>query len=145
MGVHSEHSAMPFRICVVLLLFENALRALASTGQSGCPCIDGTSKLAKFKTGSCGSKGFLEYKPSGAATSFCYDPKWGSSSCIAHDQKKWSTTGTPQPFCFKDAAGTKVKSPPSWCADKWCWVDKHNCNLPAMRSTFFPDSGLYYS
>ena len=63
--------------------------------------------------------------------------RYGTESCAAHDTSL-------QPYCA-DAAGRPLADAPSWCANRWCWVDQNNCNQPTDQTTYFPGVELSYS
>ena len=49
------------------------------------------------------------------------------------------------PDVCADEFGVPLTDAPSWCADSWCWVNADTCKTGVAESTYFPDSGLFYS
>ena len=124
------HGRQPFsRAAMALALVAYTL---ASTGHQNCPCVDARHHLP-LTTGGCLAptcNSPLEKAVAGG----CVTGSYGSSSCNAWDQEV--------PEC-------QVSSPPSYCAERWCYVDASQCRLSTTRyerSRYFPDvDGLFYS
>ena len=94
-------------------------------GKLSCPCIDTWAWDAYVDNG--------KLKVALGDEDLSYNLSYGLSTCKAWDYEL-------RPFC----AGLPANAtPPAWCAEKWCYVDGHNCNLIASQSQYFSD--LHYS
>ena len=93
-----------------------------STGLATCPCLSGSTTLPN------GGTVLL------AGKTYDYPASYGLGTCEKHDE-------TLAPYC---SVGTG-RSPPEWCADTWCYVDKDTCNRVNLKSSYFVDVDLYYS
>ena len=49
------------------------------------------------------------------------------------------------PDTCADEFGVPLDDAPSWCADSWCFVNPDTCFTDVVESSYFPDSGLFYS
>eukprot|EP00929_Paragymnodinium_shiwhaense_P080500 TRINITY_DN41992_c0_g1_i1.p1 TRINITY_DN41992_c0_g1~~TRINITY_DN41992_c0_g1_i1.p1 ORF type:complete len:760 (-),score=83.33 TRINITY_DN41992_c0_g1_i1:310-2589(-) len=102
----------------------------SASGNSKCPCItlDPSSSFPDYVRG-----GQLAYRPGGDQTEYLYPLTYGSTECKTHDAGL-------QPLCNQGSRS------PSWCAEKWCYVDRAACSFIVSRSAFFPEArNLYYS
>lgn len=100
---------------------------ISPTGQAGCKCIEWAGLDGYVVDGS------LIYRPSGSSSYYNYPSNYGNMECKAHDQNL-------PPFC--------QSSPPAWCAQKWCYVNKAQCTgsgIQTYRSSLFSDGNVYYS
>jgi len=96
-------------------------------GLSTCRCKEWEPRLEQYVQG-----GQLIYRPTGSGAEHVYPPDYGFVSCERWDEGL-------APSC--DSA-----SPPSWCADEWCYIDKAACTGAVyMDSHYFPAAGLSFS
>lgn len=98
---------------------------LSSTGLPTCPCVE-WANLGQYQVGNA-----IRYTPKGQDTGYDYPLNYGNLECKAHDSRL-------PPFC-------DVESPPAWCAQKWCYVDKDDCSIVPYRSFLFEGSDAHYS
>eukprot|EP00435_Cladocopium_sp_Y103_P024528 s4354_g6.t1 len=98
---------------------------LNSTGLLTCPCVE-WANLGQYRVGNA-----IRYIPKGQDTGYDYPLNYGNLECKAHD------SGLP-PFC-------NIESPPAWCVQKWCYVDKTDCSIVPYRSFMFEGSDAHYS
>jgi len=113
------------------------LLARGQTAKTECPCASVASQLPQEPAGclsaSCDSP--LSKLKGVAAVGGCVSTTYGSDTCGAWDQS--------MPEC-------QGASPPSYCAQRWCYVDPTVCRLSELRyekSSYFPTLSprLFYS
>ena len=109
----------PF-IMMRLLLLLTSLASAALAQLSSCQCL----------TSYPGSVSPSDGVTIGGAT-FFYPATYGLSTCAPHDSNL-------APVC-------NGATPPAWCSNRWCYVDRTQCSLPAVASSYFPGTTLYYS
>ena len=97
----------------------------SSTGLSTCPCVE-WANLGQYRVGD-----VIRYTPKGQDTGYDYPLNYGNLECKAHDSGL-------APWC-------NVISPPAWCEQKWCYVDKDACSIVPYRSFLFEGSDAHYS
>ena len=110
------------------------LLARGQTAQTECPCASVSAQLPQEPAGclsaSCNSP--LSKLNHGLG---CVSATYGSDTCGAWDQSM---------------PGCQGASPPSYCAQRWCYVDPAVCRSSSLRyekSSYFPTLSprLYYS
>lgn len=93
-------------------------------GLNTCRCLE-WSGLDEHITA-----GKLIYTPPGSKTSYQYPSDYGTPTCKAHDKSL-------PPFCDRP-------SPPDWCFQKWCFVDKQQCTgVQLYDSSYWPGKTHY--
>ena len=125
------HQMLRLTLCALL-----ALLARGQTAEAECPCASVSAQLPQEPAGclsaSCDSP---LSKLKGVTAVGCVSTTYGSDTCSAWDQT--------MPEC-------QVASPPSYCAQRWCYVDPTVCRLSELRyekSSYFPTISprLFYS
>jgi Mg-chelatase subunit ChlD len=115
-----------------LLALTLAVAIQAQGGSDDCQCIE-WAELDQYIVGDLDT-GHLVYAPAGeSGPQYKYPVNYGNAVCKTHDKDL-------PPMCTKTDA-------PSWCGQKWCYVDKAKCNLAVIKTQFFknaPDP-LYFS
>lgn len=114
------------RVLVLLTLPWACYSDGSPTGMTTCPCVEWVN-LNNYQVSN-----VIRYTPKGQSTGYDYPLNYGNLQCQAHDSGL-------APFCD----GT---SPPAWCTQKWCYVDKSTCTgVVAYKSFLFENSDAYYS
>eukprot|EP00747_Dinoflagellata_sp_TGD_P072967 gnl/TRDRNA2_/TRDRNA2_157697_c0_seq2.p1 gnl/TRDRNA2_/TRDRNA2_157697_c0~~gnl/TRDRNA2_/TRDRNA2_157697_c0_seq2.p1 ORF type:complete len:242 (-),score=37.07 gnl/TRDRNA2_/TRDRNA2_157697_c0_seq2:77-802(-) len=112
--------------CIFLCV---SFACMATAFEKICPCIEWAGLDQYLEDNK-----QLVYRPSGTnGSAYLYPPNYGNVDCKAHDEGL-------EPLCDKASA-------PSWCAQKWCYVNPSDCTgVSTSRSTFFPgEQNLFYS
>ena len=122
--------------------------SMASEGSAGCRCIQTLPAglpIADVPDASGASPSLtvdLSHRPdivvahSGGV--FNYPLHYGLGSCRQWDQLQPPDCASPN--------GTMLPDPAPWCSMQWCWVDPAECDqADAAGSSYFPDSGAFYS
>jgi len=100
---------------------------------SSCPCISKVPqrlRRAIYPNASCMLMRGPTYTGRPDEPDYCYPPDYGLGRCDAWDEAL-------RPYCA-GAGGRPRFDAPSWCTDRWCYVDKGNCQLPADRMDVTP-------
>eukprot|EP00747_Dinoflagellata_sp_TGD_P072966 gnl/TRDRNA2_/TRDRNA2_157697_c0_seq1.p1 gnl/TRDRNA2_/TRDRNA2_157697_c0~~gnl/TRDRNA2_/TRDRNA2_157697_c0_seq1.p1 ORF type:complete len:233 (-),score=37.88 gnl/TRDRNA2_/TRDRNA2_157697_c0_seq1:41-739(-) len=111
--------------CIFLCV---SFACMATAFEKICPCIEWAGLDQYLMDNK------LVYRSSGTnGAEYLYPKNYGNVECKAHDEGL-------KPLCDKASA-------PSWCAQKWCYVNPGDCTgVSTSRSTFFPgEQNLFYS
>jgi hypothetical protein len=129
--------ALPLRVHVLMLLCRRA--SAQQHGSSGCRCLNSTAWRPNFATqGNASLVVNLTQQGGGTTSSYDYPFGYGLGSC-----KRWDVAM--EPYC-SFANGTALPAAPSWCQERWCWVDPVSCDqADVAASAYFPNSGAYFS
>ena len=95
--------------------------------EQDCSCL--TSSGIAVNTD--GDSPYIEYTDADG-TVHQYPANYGLTECMAWDM-------TLPPSCEGG------EDDPDWCGDSWCYINHVTCYDNILKSSYFPDSGLWYS
>jgi len=119
--------------------FEELDKLIVVPFNPECPCINSTEIFRPMRScttslGHSGVRPLASFGIDGAITDDCYPLSYGSSSCRRYDD------------LF--ASECQGNSPPGYCTERWCYVDKEKCIMSdetVYKSDLFRKIDVYYS
>jgi len=119
--------------------FEELDKLIVVPFNPECPCINSTEIFRPMKScttslGQSGVRPLASFGIDRSITDNCYPLSYGSSSCNRYDD------------LF--ASECQGNSPPGYCSERWCYVDKEKCIMSdetVYKSDLFGKLDFYYS
>ena len=118
--------------------FRDLTTVSSATGTLGCRCLSESLVRSRMANVVEIFRGFRTRNMANGGTnaSYIYPFTYGVN-CHQHDLSL-------QPYCA-DSAGQLLATAPSWCQDRFCFVDSTACSLGNSPSNFFPGADISYS